>query len=100
MTHPAVYVVSFGLAVGALLFSYFISNRTYERPYSYNYDNSSKGGFILDENSQCTICLSATNNEEEKTYLDCGHSFHTNCIQPWLRRSEICPNCRQKISSR
>lgn len=26
--------------------------------------------------------------------LDCGHTFHTHCIERWKRRSSTCPNCR------
>ena len=26
--------------------------------------------------------------------LECNHSFHSGCIQPWLERHNTCPNCR------
>ena len=26
--------------------------------------------------------------------LECNHSFHRGCIQPWLERHNTCPNCR------
>jgi hypothetical protein len=41
----------------------------------------------------CPICMlnmSATNTRT----LECGHTFHTHCIERWKRRSSTCPNCR------
>lgn len=26
----------------------------------------------------------------------CGHSFHHECINAWLKKSHTCPVCRQK----
>lgn len=26
--------------------------------------------------------------------LDCGHTFHTRCLDRWKRRSATCPMCR------
>ena len=31
--------------------------------------------------------------------LECNHSFHTKCIQPWLARHNTCPNCRSLSGS-
>jgi hypothetical protein len=27
--------------------------------------------------------------------LDCGHAFHSACVEGWLHRNITCPNCRQ-----
>lgn len=43
--------------------------------------------------TQCAVCLlpmSQTNSRR----LDCGHTFHLNCIDRWKRRSHTCPMCR------
>lgn len=40
----------------------------------------------------CSICLSEINTTE--MILDCGHTFHRHCIEPWLQMNNICPNCR------
>lgn len=39
----------------------------------------------------CSICLQESENA---TDLPCGHSFHPECIVPWLLKSSSCPNCR------
>ena len=32
--------------------------------------------------------------EEEITILNCGHKFHTNCINDWFKHQEKCPLCK------
>lgn len=41
--------------------------------------------------STCSICLQDC---ETPTDLPCGHSFHAECLVPWLWKSSSCPNCR------
>lgn len=33
-------------------------------------------------------------HDQSSRTLDCGHTFHTHCIERWKRRSSTCPNCR------
>ena len=45
----------------------------------------------------CSICLDPCNETKQHTQLECGHSFHTDCIVGWLRtpgNMGTCPNCR------
>ncbi|RUS81577.1 hypothetical protein EGW08_010651 [Elysia chlorotica] len=44
----------------------------------------------------CTICHDSTEpgSGQEVRVLDCGHRFHEECIQSWLRVNQTCPNCR------
>jgi len=43
----------------------------------------------------CTICLAKIATVKRGiTELPCGHSFHSPCIEEWLRCSSLCPNCR------
>ncbi|KAK3800116.1 hypothetical protein RRG08_015082 [Elysia crispata] len=44
----------------------------------------------------CTICHddSGPGCGQEVRVLDCGHRFHEDCIQSWLRVNQTCPNCR------
>ena len=48
------------------------------------------------EKEICSICL-----EELKIYpttkLNCHHYFHTNCINLWKEKKNICPICRNPI---
>lgn len=41
----------------------------------------------------CSICLDDNSNTE----LPCGHQFHKECINGWVR---TCPNCRKKFFGR
>lgn len=44
----------------------------------------------------CSVCLDefAANNFNGMKTLACGHCFHANCIDPWLRQRSFCPLCR------
>ena len=47
---------------------------------------------------ECSICLNTINPEKDDyTDLDCGHSFHTKCINMWLNVNNSCPNCRNIV---
>ena len=64
----------------------------------------------LEEEYNCSICLTKINKNEMK--LDCGHKFHKNCIKKWLISEKkvvvfnendnlnldgSCPLCRKKF---
>jgi hypothetical protein len=65
--------------------------------------------YILDKNVDCTICRQSLNNDSiyalEKGWRStiltglCGHTFHAECITPWLKTSLNCPICSQKFHS-
>jgi hypothetical protein len=42
-------------------------------------------------NEDCSICLSKLYNIE---MLYCGHQFHTECINRWIKYKRTCPICR------
>lgn len=45
---------------------------------------------------ECSICLSPL--EGEISTISCKHSFHTECLNSWFKRSEkTCPLCRSNI---
>lgn len=54
--------------------------------------------FVSRENAICTVCLG---EYEEKDMLrvlpTCGHAFHINCIDVWLRQHSTCPVCRVSL---
>ena len=43
---------------------------------------------------ECCICFEEYINE---ILLDCGHSFHKECIDVWLIENLICPLCRKVV---
>ena len=45
------------------------------------------------EELQCTICIEDISKGEYLKELPCTHKFHTKCIDEWLERKQICPNC-------
>ena len=66
-------------------------------------------GYNLPSNKDCTICRQNLN--EQSLYNNgkdielcihqgsCGHSFHSECIQPWVNKHKTCPICFSNWSS-
>lgn len=50
---------------------------------------------------ECTICLERLFTEENKETvvkeMPCGHMYHGECIEHWLRIHGSCPLCRYEI---
>ncbi len=43
----------------------------------------------------CTICLTSLSKSGGAIKrLSCGHAFHRACVNPWLKKTPTCPNCR------
>lgn len=61
----------------------------------------SKAEYILNTNTECIICRNNLNEESIfSTSIDinikkgcCGHVFHTECLDPWLKKFNKCPFC-------
>lgn len=44
---------------------------------------------------ECSICYEIIGNENlEMVVTECGHLFHTICLNDWVTKSSTCPNCR------
>uniref|UniRef100_A0A0G4GUK9 RING-type domain-containing protein n=1 Tax=Chromera velia CCMP2878 TaxID=1169474 RepID=A0A0G4GUK9_9ALVE len=54
---------------------------------------------IEDIEGMCPICFSAFEDGENILCLPCKpqHIFHPNCIEQWLKSSQLCPICRASI---
>ena len=55
---------------------------------------------ILDNTNICSICITEINNTNSTNIFTtpCNHSFHINCLFPWVCRNNYsCPNCRAPI---
>jgi len=51
-------------------------------------------------NSTCSICIEDFAQGERLRVLPCGHSFHTECIMPWLTtRNANCPMCKESFEN-
>ena len=47
---------------------------------------------------QCSVCCMDMEPDDcELQVLGCSHCFHRSCIAPWLKRSQTCPLCRQRV---
>ncbi len=59
--------------------------------------------YIMDKNTECTICRQSLNcnslyaiEKGIKSTIQsgiCGHMFHKECIEPWLKTNTKCPIC-------
>jgi E3 ubiquitin-protein ligase SDIR1 len=45
----------------------------------------------------CTICLEDFQHGNKVRTLPCLHSFHSHCVEEWLDKSRVCPNCQFDI---
>ena len=46
---------------------------------------------------ECSICQEKAEAGEEWKRLPCGHTFHGDCILPWVREHNTCPVCRAEV---
>ncbi|XWS38761.1 hypothetical protein CRYUN_Cryun19dG0158000 [Craigia yunnanensis] len=57
-----------------------------------------KKGDGLIEGTDCSVCLSEFQEDESLRLLPkCGHAFHVQCIDTWLKSHSNCPMCRANI---
>lgn len=57
----------------------------------------------------CIICLEKLDNQLKNTrsdndplkevFLDCGHNYHSGCLNDWLDKSDKCPLCRHIVDN-
>ncbi|XP_060239516.1 E3 ubiquitin-protein ligase RNF181 isoform X3 [Meriones unguiculatus] len=46
---------------------------------------------------KCPVCLLEFEEEETVIEMPCHHFFHSNCILPWLSKTNSCPLCRYEL---
>lgn len=68
-------------------------------PYRRNGDGNSGGKENNGSSAlECSICLSAVEEGEMLKLLpNCKHSFHSDCVGPWLQGHTTCPVCRVDV---
>ena len=53
---------------------------------------------LLNKECQCSICFEdMKENEQIVKLIGCGHLFHKICLELWLSRKPLCPNCKRNI---
>ena len=45
----------------------------------------------------CAVCQDKFAWGQQTSVLRCEHSFHPDCLGPWLRTNNTCPVCRQTV---
>lgn len=45
----------------------------------------------------CAFCLSDYDTGNILRKLPCGHAFHKECVDEWLKSRKTCPTCKQRI---
>ncbi|KAJ8748014.1 hypothetical protein K2173_014550 [Erythroxylum novogranatense] len=55
------------------------------------------GNGETNEHDNCVICLDEFSGETALTRMPCSHVFHQSCLFRWLRNSNSCPLCREKV---
>ena len=51
------------------------------------------------QTEECVICTETLHSHHNRMYLDCGHSFHCNCVLKMFSHNDTqCPLCRTKIN--
>ncbi|KAJ6353532.1 hypothetical protein OIU76_002530 [Salix suchowensis] len=50
-------------------------------------------------NDSCVICRLDYEDGETLTLLSCKHSYHSECINNWLKINKACPVCNTEVSS-
>ena len=50
--------------------------------------------------SNCAVCLEGCQKGHEIVILSCGHSYHNQCILPWLESHSQCPLCKEFVTKK
>lgn len=48
-----------------------------------------------DDEEVCAICLDEFHAGDSVRMLGCGHGYHPDCIDPWLKQRAVCPVCKR-----
>ena len=52
-------------------------------------------------NTACSTCLEAFSSRTDISATNCGHVFHTRCIEKWIKSGQnTCSQCRKPCSER
>ena len=53
------------------------------------------------EEELCTICQDVIVDNQNTCHLPgCKHTFHFDCLYPWLKTKSFCPNCKEPLKKR
>ncbi|ESN97593.1 hypothetical protein HELRODRAFT_127848, partial [Helobdella robusta] len=52
---------------------------------------------FLSTHESCPICLEAFKDGSFVFQLQCGHVFHQQCVEEWLKNVKSCQICRSQL---
>ena len=52
---------------------------------------------LTEDSDMCTVCQDEQKCGDISTTMPCGHSFHRECVTPWLKEHNTCPTCRHEL---
>ncbi|CAB9499628.1 protein ligase Arkadia [Seminavis robusta] len=52
---------------------------------------------IDDSEIKCLVCQFPYEKGDDLRRLPCGHCFHKDCVDQWLKTKDVCAYCRQSI---
>ncbi|XP_010487949.1 PREDICTED: E3 ubiquitin ligase BIG BROTHER-related-like isoform X2 [Camelina sativa] len=50
-------------------------------------------------NESCVICRLDYEDDDDLILLPCKHSYHSECINNWLKINKVCPVCSAEVSA-
>ncbi|CAL4958938.1 unnamed protein product [Urochloa decumbens] len=60
--------------------------------------SASTSGVATSTATECAVCLSElADGEKVRALPSCGHVFHVECVDAWLRSRTTCPVCRAEV---
>uniref|UniRef100_A0A7N4P4S1 E3 ubiquitin-protein ligase RNF181 n=1 Tax=Sarcophilus harrisii TaxID=9305 RepID=A0A7N4P4S1_SARHA len=62
-----------------------------------NLPKSTITGAQADKGLKCPVCLLEFEEEQTALEMPCQHLFHSDCILPWLGKTNSCPLCRCEL---
>ena len=48
---------------------------------------------------KCPVCLALFDDDDVIIEMPCEHSFHGDCLLPWLQKTNSCPLCRHELKT-
>jgi Ring finger domain len=51
------------------------------------------------DDAECSICCNRLVEGVMLVRLPCGHTYHIQCLTPWVGRHSTCPDCRYELPS-
>ncbi|XP_023541119.1 E3 ubiquitin ligase BIG BROTHER-related [Cucurbita pepo subsp. pepo] len=61
--------------------------------------NFKAGSGQTGSSDSCVICRLDFEDDETLTVLSCKHSYHSECINNWLKINKVCPVCSTEVST-